>query len=454
MGQNRSVLTFKMQHAFFDFAVLLTVLLCYFLFHASHFSSVEVYVPYAAGTLLIWLFTIYFFGGYDFFRIFHIAHNFRLMIISCVSAAFVSGIFGYFHPTHFSALGLHYTTFLFVLVFYLSRLIFTKIIASRLPERNVLVYGAGWAGKEILAEIQNHHFLKYKVVGFVDDDPDRRLSIISGVPVLGTNKELASVVASFDIDTVVFAITRRRDSAVMFAKSWLHEMDVDTVEMPELYERITGRVPVLHVNNTWHDFYTSLKHRQPYLIYRLYNIFLSLFFFIVFLPVIPFVIFAIKFTSKGPVLYKQVRVGRKEKLFTLYKFRSMRIDAEKFGAQWAQANDPRLTRIGGFLRATRLDELPQLINVLKGDMNFVGPRPERPEFVKDLNKEIPFYRSRHQVAPGLTGWAQVRMGYASSVEDSLKKLQYDLYYIKHRNLFLDFLILVKTVQVVLTRQGT
>jgi lipopolysaccharide/colanic/teichoic acid biosynthesis glycosyltransferase len=172
------------------------------------------------------------------------------------------------------------------------------------------------------------------------------------------------------------------------------------------------------------------------------------------LPVIPLVILAIKLDSRGPILYRQQRVGRNNVPFFVYKFRTMTQDAEaKTGAVWAEANDPRITRVGKFLRASRLDEIPQLWCVLRGDMAFVGPRPERPEFVEWLTKEIPYYPVRHVVRPGVTGWAQVRYKYGNTVEDAKEKLQYDLYYIKNISLGLDLLIMFQTVKTIILGRG-
>jgi exopolysaccharide biosynthesis polyprenyl glycosylphosphotransferase len=322
-----------------------------------------------------------------------------------------------------------------------------------MPEKKLLIYGASWAGKEILRCIKEHPYMKLEPVGFIDDNQKLQNTVVDNLPVSGNHETIRQIVSDSGIDTVVFAVTKDRSEQLMQIKSWLHEQDIETIEMPILYERLTERIPVLHVNNKWHDFYVSMKNRQPYLIFRLYNIFTASLLLTISLPLLPFVIAAIKLSSKGPIIYSQTRVGRKEKNFTLYKFRTMKTNAEESGPVWAQKEDPRLTPIGGFLRKTRIDEIPQLINVIKGDMNMVGPRPERPEFVSELIKEIPFYRARHQIPPGITGWAQVRMDYAASVEDSLKKLQYDLYYIKHRSIFFDFVILMKTVFVVLTRKG-
>jgi exopolysaccharide biosynthesis polyprenyl glycosylphosphotransferase len=454
MGIGRSVLKFKTLHLCFDSCILFLVLACYYLLRANHFSSLKIFIPYALIIMLIWLFTIYACGGYDYGRVFRFSHNFRMIFFSCLIATMISQFFALIYPVSYYALGFHYTTIVFILIFYLLRLCITRLLAERMPQKRLLIYGAGWAGKEILDCIGEYPYMKYKPVVFIDDDQNLHNTLIEELPVIGGCEKIYTAISEFEIDTVVLAITRRRTEEVMSAKSWLQEQDIEVVEMPALYECLTERVPVLHVNNKWHDFYVSMKNRQPYLPFRLYNLCLAILFLIVFLPLLPFIILAIKISSKGPILYSQTRVGRKEKLFTLYKFRSMSIDAEKDGVQWAQEKDPRLTPIGGFLRKTRIDEIPQLINVLRGDMNLVGPRPERPEFVAELNKKIPFYRARHQVPPGLTGWAQVRMGYASSVEDSLKKLQYDLYYIKHRGIFLDLLILSKTILVVLARRGT
>ena len=453
VAHRNSLMRFKVQHAVLD-----TVLfaLGFFLYLLANLGSISVvkFIPFAVTTLCIWQVTIYAFGGYDYNKIFKISHNFKLLVASGIVAIGITTVFSYLYPHQFTTYTFHYITLLFLAIFYLVRLSFTKAVSARLPEKNILIYGASWAGIEVVKLLEEHKYLKTNIVGFIDDDEKKVQRRFEGIKVLGDHSKLLKIVEDYNIDAVVFAITKTRHDQVLYAKSALEKMDIDTLEMPDLYENISGRVPVMHVNNTWHDFYVSLKHRQPYLMYRVYNIFLASLFTLIFLPVIPLVALAIRLTSKGPIIYSQKRIGIKEKIFTLYKFRTMRIDAEKFGAVFAKENDPRLTPVGGFLRKTRLDEIPQLINVFRGEMNFVGPRPERPKFVKQFNKDIPFYRSRHQVAPGLTGWAQVMMGYANTADGTLKKLQYDLYYIKNRNIFLDLLILLKTVQVVLTRKGT
>lgn len=453
MSTHYSVFRFKTWHLCLDFGMLSAMLSCYYFFSAYRFSSPISFIPYAAVVVAIWLFTIYAYGGYDYGRIFHFVHNLRLVFFSCLVAAGITQLFAFVYSSPYYVLGFHYTTVIFVLIFYFMRFAVTVFLIGCMPDKKLLIYGAGWAGQEILSCIREYPYMKYQPIAFIDDDVQKLDQIIDNVPVIGDYEKLYTAIAELDISIVVFAITKKRADCAMRAKSWLQEQDIEVAEMPEFYERLTERIPVLHVNNKWHDFYVSLKNRQPYVPFRIYNILLSTVLLLLFLPFFPLVALAIKLSSTGPIFYKQIRVGRKEKLFTMYKFRSMLINAEAAGVQWAQERDPRLTLVGSFLRKSRIDEIPQLVNVLLGDMNLVGPRPERPEFVVHLNKQIPFYRARHQIPPGLTGWAQVRMNYANSVEDSLRKLQYDLYYIKHRSLFLDFIVLSKTVLVVLARCG-
>ena len=229
---------------------------------------------------------------------------------------------------------------------------------------------------------------------------------------------------------------------------------VNFFQLTNFWERFEESIPIYATRETW--FLENLN-RGPNKGYHLIKRLVDLVSVIVFLPVfLPLGIFAallVKVSSTGPVFFSQTRVGRNENLFTLYKFRSMYTDAEKHGAQWAQENDPRITPVGRFLRASRLDEIPQIINVLKGHMSFIGPRPERPEFVSTLSQNIPHYHLRHLVKPGLTGWAQVKYRYGASEEDAATKLTYDLYYVKNVSLVLDIKILLKTVMTVLGQRG-
>jgi sugar transferase (PEP-CTERM system associated) len=234
---------------------------------------------------------------------------------------------------------------------------------------------------------------------------------------------------------------RMRGVKVEEATSWL--------------EKISGKIEVENLNPSWMVFGEGFRRSSAFRFARRWlSVVISFTGLIVSLPLIPFVMLAIRLDSKGPVFYSQARVGKGGRIFNVVKFRTMRQDAEaSSGPQWAGDNDPRVTRVGRFLRSSRLDEIPQLWCVLKGDMAFVGPRPERPEFVEWLTKEIPFYGVRHMVRPGLTGWAQVRYKYGSTVADAREKLQYDLFYMKNASIGLDLMIMFLTIKTVILRRG-
>lgn len=226
------------------------------------------------------------------------------------------------------------------------------------------------------------------------------------------------------------------------------------VDFYRFYESTTGKIPVSIIGENWFlENVIELDKRKFEQTKRLIDIVLSALFLIPLALFLPFVAIAIKTTSSGPILYKQKRVGKNGKVFEITKFRSMTNNAEKDGAKWAEKNDKRVTAIGNILRKTRIDELPQILNVLKGNLSFIGPRPERPEFISDLSEKIPHYKMRHIVKPGLSGWAQINFPYGSSIEDSLQKLQYDLYYIKNRSIVLEASIILKTIMTVLRREG-
>ena len=231
---------------------------------------------------------------------------------------------------------------------------------------------------------------------------------------------------------------------------------VEVYEVPTFYEKVAEKIPVLHTTNEWlgyADISGVKKNVYNTKFKKVFDKVISVAALILATPVMLMTAVLIMVESRGPVLYRQERVGRDEKLFELIKFRSMRVDAETDGARWAAENDLRVTSVGRIIRRLHLDELPQLWNVLKGDMSFVGPRPERMTFVQSLNREIPYYTLRHAIVPGITGWAQINYPYGASVEDAREKLQYDLYYIKNLSMILDIYIIVQTVRVTLFKKG-
>jgi len=262
------------------------------------------------------------------------------------------------------------------------------------------------------------------------------------------------VVKRQKVHRVIVAMPDRRGTIPMHELLDLRMQGVKIEEAATWLERISGKIEVENLYPSWLVFGDGFRRSTLFrMVRRVISVVIAFVGLILSLPLLPLIMLAIRLDSKGPVLYRQRRVGKGGKTFDVIKFRTMRQDAEKAGPQWAGNNDPRVTRIGRFLRTSRLDEIPQLWCVLKGEMAFVGPRPERPEFVEWLSKEIPYYGVRHMVRPGLTGWAQVKYKYGSTVQDAREKLQYDLFYIKNASIGLDLLIMFQTVKTVLLKRG-
>jgi sugar transferase (PEP-CTERM system associated) len=318
----------------------------------------------------------------------------------------------------------------------------------------VLVLGTGAIGK-VIAGLVETGARPFSIVGFLDDNPNAPDTVPEPYALLGKIQDLPALVEETRPDLIVVAQMNRRGNFPAKALIDCRMRGIQVEDWPTFYEKETGKILVTDLRPSWLIFSDGfVKTPRTEIVKRLVDVGLSLTGLMLALPVMAVVALAIKMESRGPALFRQPRLGQNGRVFILNKFRSMREDAEKdTGPVWAQQRDPRVTRVGAFLRKTRLDELPQLFNVLVGDMSFIGPRPERPEFVYELQKQIPFYMERLSVKPGITGWAQVRYRYGASVEDALEKLQYDLYYIKNLSLFLDLLILINTIQVVLFARG-
>jgi sugar transferase (PEP-CTERM system associated) len=324
----------------------------------------------------------------------------------------------------------------------------------------VLIIGHGDAAMEIAQEALERRDAGYRIVGFVIDRADKvgqsltEHSLVAP-PVVGTTSNLRSIVSNNKIDRIVVAMNERRGQ---FPVEELLELslsgNVNIEECTSFYERLTGRVHLSMLRPSWLIF-SGARKQNPLTSFTRTALHrgVALIGGIISLPIAIITIILIKLDSKGPVLYKQERVGKNGKTFTVLKFRSMHVDAEKYGPVWARNADDRVTRVGRVIRKIRVDEIPQFWNILRGDMNFIGPRPERPHFVLQLAKEIPFYEQRHLIPPGLTGWAQIKYPYGASVEDARQKLQYDLYYIKNQSLTLDAIILFETVKTILFGRG-
>lgn len=325
------------------------------------------------------------------------------------------------------------------------------------PSERLLLVGTNSAAIALARELHaRRRELGVDIAGFVDPDPAKVGTPVLNPGVIGTLEDIPSIVRTRGVDRVVVSLADARDRLPMHT---LLEMKLDGVSFDHLasvYEEYTGKIAVENLRPSWLIFSPGFqKSGLLSASKRGVDIAMAVTGLIVALPLFAAIAIAVRATSPGPVLFHQLRVGQHGRVFTIHKFRSMHVDAESTtGPQWAaKSGDPRVTPIGGFLRRTRLDELPQLWNILIGDMSVVGPRPERPEFVAELMREIPYYRQRHIVRPGLTGWAQVRYTYGASTEDALQKLQYDLYYIKNMSVLLDVLIVLETVKTIVLSRG-
>jgi sugar transferase (PEP-CTERM system associated) len=336
----------------------------------------------------------------------------------------------------------------------LSRLAFHRVVDESLFKRRVLVYGCGKNAAPIGRLRRRSDRRGFEVVGFVQPDGEPRE--ISPELVLAGERSLPEICKTLDVDEVVVAMDDRRRNFPILELLECRLAGTDVTELLTFLERETGRVRIDVLNPSWLIFGEGFRRDTARLITaRVVDLAASAFILLVTLPIMLLTALAIKLEDglTAPVFYAQPRVGLGGRVFNVLKFRSMRTDAERHGAQWATKGDTRVTRVGAFIRKCRIDELPQILCVFRGHMSFVGPRPERPQFVAELSEKIPYYVQRHCVKPGITGWAQLCYPYGSSEQDALEKLQYDLYYIKNNTLLFDLAILVQTAEVVFMGKG-
>jgi exopolysaccharide biosynthesis polyprenyl glycosylphosphotransferase len=375
-----------------------------------------------------WLIVFYSFGFYDFE---FLKTSLVFKTISATSLNFILGVILFYFIPHFKITPktiLILNSLIFGILFFWIRKFFLSFFSAHLFEK-VAILGENAETGKLKKEVNEKPFLGYKVIE------------------LDFSKDLLDQIKKEDINTIVFSGEPEKDPKFQNLFYNLLFLGVNFLDFPSFYERITEKIPVTSISKVW--FFENLKEGEK----RIYDKFKRIFDVIVAstilfltLPLWLVIALAIKIEDGGPVFYIQKRVGKNKKIFKLIKFRSMIKEAEKEGPKWAEIEDQRVTKVGKFLRRFHLDEIPQMINVIRGDISLVGPRPERPEFVEKLEKEIPYYNLRHIIKPGFTGWAQIKFRYARSIMDSLEKFQYDLYYIKNRSLFLDLKILLKTFQ--------
>jgi sugar transferase (PEP-CTERM system associated) len=345
---------------------------------------------------------------------------------------------------------------MFIIYQFLWHVLFVMVYNHPVMAEKILILGTGPSAQHIGGLIHSpNNSVQYILVGYVSGQSESK-SVIPEGQVVGTANDLLTIVEREKVSIVVVSRSERRGHAgqqhiLLNCKL----RGVEVMDTPTFLEQLTGKLMLENMDMNWLIYSDGFRRTFLYAaVKRTIDVFLSFVGIVVSFPFFPFVAALIKLDSPGPVFFTQTRVGQGEKNFTLYKFRTMGENSEEeTGAVWAQENDPRIRPIGRFLRKWRIDELPQLYNVIKGDMSFVGPRPERPEFVTELDRQIPFYAKRHFIKPGITGWAQVKYPYGASVEDAYEKLRYDLYYFKNMCFFQDIKIILQTFRVVIFGRG-
>ena len=373
---------------------------------------------------------------------------FRLLMVPGVLAFLLAGV-AYVRPSYLlgsgsSAVGLIILT----VALFGWRLGFTWLVQLPILVERVYVLGTGERAQRVVQGLRQNPEIGVEIASWTG-------KMEGAVTRDSVAAHLLEVVHKQKVHRVIVAMPDRRGTIPMRELLDLRMQGVKIEEAATWLEKISGKIEVENLYPSWLVYGQGFRRSTPFIVIRrVVSVIISLLGLTLALPLLPLIVLAIRFDSKGPVFYTQARVGKGGRVFNVVKFRTMRQDAEAAnGPQWAGNNDPRVTRVGKFLRVSRLDEIPQLWCVLKGDMAFVGPRPERPEFIEWLSKEIPYYGVGHMVRPGLTGWAQVKYKYGSTVADAREKLQYDLFYIKNASIGLDLLIMFLTVKTVLLRRG-
>ena len=385
-------------------------------------------------------------------------------LIQVLGVAYMAlGLVYYLYPPVKLGRGIFHIGFLFVgILLLLWRRLFSIINGTPRLAEKVVVLGDGPLAESLLQEIESRPELGMRVAGRAQmlENGDTLGNLQRGeMPIRFSQnfycEDLALGHQVHGIDRIMVAMEERRGKLPVDLLLSLKNCGVQVQDGNDAYESITGKVPIESIRLSWLLFSPGYYASKLFLIYKRFaSVVVSTVGLLLSLPLLPFVVLAIKVSSPGQVFYRQDRVGRGGEVFRCYKFRTMRSDAEAdSGPTWAKDDDPRITPAGRFLRRTRMDEIPQLWNVLRGDMSLVGPRPERPEFVAAFNQKIPFYHLRHSIRPGITGWAQILYRYGSSVEDAKEKLRYDLYYIKNMSAGLDLLIIFCTVKIILLGRG-
>jgi sugar transferase (PEP-CTERM system associated) len=418
-------------------------------------NALAFYTRACTVTLFVYPATLYIFDLYNMERPFRPWERTYRSALAVILAGALSMIIFYFLPHGRYGRGIMALQMVVAWVLLTGwRWAYSVLFQSTVRKIPALILGAGPCGKAIY-ELLISPFSPYEVKGFLDDDPTK-LGTMRSTRVIGTCKQLKEISNLVGAEAAILAIPENRSSELI-----RHILDaklegIQIREMANVYEELTGRIPIQYIVDQWllfADGFYLLHKDYVQKLKRVLDLSLSALFLIFAAPLIALAALAVRIDSPGPIFYKQERVGKGHRTFNIYKFRSMRDNAEALGAQWALEKDTRVTRVGRYLRLSHIDEIPQMWNVFKGDMSLVGPRPERPEFVRLLEDKVPYYFARHSVRPGITGWAQVNYRYGASIEDAACKLESDLYYIKNMSVFLDIKIMLRTIGVVFLADG-
>ncbi len=429
---------------------------------------------------LIYILVLYIANLYDHYLDFRRLENISTIILSSLLGTLLALILFTLPPRHMLGRGfVEWQGVIFVWLLVVWRFSFSAVALPLRLQRKVLIIGAGKAGQEIHTIINRRKNSGLTVAGFLDDNPQKLGLIIDGTPVLGSSAQLAEIITTHKIGMLVMAITHSNPTGLLNNLVRFSLMGVQLIDMPSLFEFLAGKIPTDHISDVWLLIHSLNSNKVYYRHFkRVTDMLLASLGLLLTWPFWILIALAVKLDSPGPVFFSQERLGKDGKPFRIIKFRTMVNDAEKCGPQFACHRDPRTTRVGRLLRLTRLDELPQLYNILKGDMSFIGPRPEREVFIREFQQpipdlrhgrrasdphacqvlcgykeRIPYYSYRLLVKPGITGWAQIMHSYAASLEETKEKLQYDLYYIKNMSLVLDLAILLKTIRIVIFGSG-
>ena len=398
----------------------------------------------------------YLFDLYDFL-VMHDRRELVLRLVQALGLAWIALAFSFYtFPTLMLGRGISLISLPLALAFMvLWRISIHWFLGHPDFGERILIVGSGKFAVEMAREVLHRPDAGYRIVGFVGTDAELLGKSLINPRVIGLTDDLDQIVKRENIDRIVVAMGERRGQLPTDKLLQLSLAGQVTIEEgASFYERITGRVSLSMLRPSWLIFtgrgrqakLAELSRTVVHWLVALIGAILSL-------PIVLVTAVLIKLESRGPVFYKQERVGKNGRVFVLTKFRSMRVDAEQDGPVWASKGDSRTTRVGKIIRKVRIDEIPQFWHILRGEMSFVGPRPERPHFVAQLAEEIPFYEQRHLIAPGLTGWAQIKYPYGASIEDARQKLQYDLFYIKNQGLILDAIIIFETIKIILFGRG-